>query len=242
MHVLPGRLGWLWGITCRRQLRCHRRSVSDLGLFALQRAHARTFWRSSGRRLAVWRSFEKSSGWSRAFRCWGWLCCCPCPVLMLDLFGDVLVDALLVCCESRLALIRLLHLLGQHFPARMRVGAAVACLAVLPDVSALRAVLIEVLVLLEVGHVDPQTPGCGRLGLLGCRSLDRRRHVELLSRGSRLITLLAWSGANLGKCVGSPPFGLRTPCDGARCHEAVVVGHDVGVRHAVVAQEYSFGS
>ena len=48
--------------------------------------------------------------------------------------------------------------------------------------------------------------------------------------------------ANFGKCVGSPPFGLRTPCDGARCHDAVLVGYEVGFRHAVVAQEYSFGS
>ncbi len=58
-----------------------------------------------------------------------------------------------------------------------------ACLSILLDVSALRAVAVVVIELLEVGRVDPELP--------------KLRRFDLLDRGAYLSGRLAQSGTYL---------------------------------------------
>ncbi len=80
-----------------------------------------------------------------------------CPAGRPDVLGHGLRYPLPVLGESGPASLRALHLLDELAPARVVVDAALPSFAVPPDVLALLARLLIVVVGPEVGHVNPQS-------------------------------------------------------------------------------------
>ena len=129
-------------------------------------------------------------------------------LLMFDLLGQPLVDALFLDREPCFARLRVVHLLDDAAPTCFAVRSTLAGLTIPLDVTALLAILIIMVIAFQVRHVDAQSAYCHWSYGAGRWPLLRRRRVETCALLASSLSNGAWESANARQCLWLPAVWL----------------------------------